>query len=123
MSPAPCYYPDMAKQDDWIRITLRLPRDLHARITAAVGAASLNATIVTSLEERFPVSAEERLRALLDEYDEAMAEDGPNKENLRKLYEWGRQILERELRAKKTRKPLRRLPQHRKQKVEEINDD
>jgi hypothetical protein len=112
----------MAKQDDWTRITLRLPRDLHSRITAAVGAASLNATIVTSLEERFPVSADERLRALLEEYDQAMATDNPNKENLRQLYEWGVQILERGLRAEKQRKSLRRLPQHRT-KAEGVTDD
>ncbi|MBU0643403.1 MAG: hypothetical protein KJ731_08915 [Alphaproteobacteria bacterium] len=112
----------MAKQDDWTRITLRLPRDLHARITAAVGAASLNATIVTSLEERFPVSAEDKLKALLEEYDHAMNEDNPNKENLRQLYDWGVQILERGLRTEKQKKHLQRLPQHRK-KVGEEKDD
>jgi len=122
MLSALCYYILMAKQDDWTRITLRLPRDLHARITAAVGAASLNATIVTSLEERFPVSAEDKLKALLEEYDHAMNEDNPNKENLRQLYDWGVQILERGLRTEKQKKHLQRLPQHRK-KVGEEKDD
>ena len=40
----------MAKQDDWVRMTLRLPQDLHDRLMGALGAKSLNADIVERLE-------------------------------------------------------------------------
>ncbi len=41
----------MAKQDDWARITLRIPTELHQRLTSAAGVKSLNAEIVSRLEE------------------------------------------------------------------------
>lgn len=44
----------MAKQDDWTRITLRLPPDLHQRLSSAAEANSLNAVIVAALEEKYP---------------------------------------------------------------------
>ncbi|MCG7623019.1 hypothetical protein [Epibacterium sp. Ofav1-8] len=91
----------MAKQDDWIRITLRLPRDLHARINAAGGASSLNATIVTALDEQFPASAEDKLKSLLEEYDRLLASDDSHKAELRQLYDWGIEVLERGLKAEK----------------------
>ncbi len=50
----------MAKQDDWQKITLRMPSDLHRRLVDATGANSLNAEIV------------ERLRKSLDG-DDALA--------------------------------------------------
>ncbi|MBS7741421.1 MULTISPECIES: hypothetical protein [unclassified Chelatococcus] len=40
----------MAKQDDYIRITLRLPQDVHRRLIEAAGPRSLNAEIVTRLQ-------------------------------------------------------------------------
>lgn len=43
----------MAKQDDWARITLRLPADLHAKLVAAAATASLNNEIVDRLYESF----------------------------------------------------------------------
>lgn len=43
----------MAKQDDWARITLRLPPELHARLTNEAAAASINAEIVGRLEQSF----------------------------------------------------------------------
>ena len=94
----------MAKQDDWIRITLRLPKDLHARISAAEGPSSLNATIVQALEEQFPSSAEERYQALLLELDDLMESDNPHKDKLAKLYEWGSKVLKREVRAARKQK-------------------
>ncbi|PZP07831.1 MAG: hypothetical protein DI607_13525, partial [Sphingomonas hengshuiensis] len=41
----------MAKQDDYVRITLRLPPDLHRQLTTLAGAASLNAYIVSLLSQ------------------------------------------------------------------------
>lgn len=49
----------MAKQDEFIRITLRLPPALHARLTKIAGAKSLNAEIVSRLEESIRYQAEE----------------------------------------------------------------
>lgn len=46
----------MAKQDDWKRITLRIPPDLYDRIAEAAGAASVNAEIVRRLEESLSLS-------------------------------------------------------------------
>ena len=43
----------MAKQDDWAKITLRLPPDLHRKLAEATGANSLNAEIVQRLDESF----------------------------------------------------------------------
>lgn len=39
----------MAKQDDWIKFTLRIPPELHARLVSVSGAASLNAEIIARL--------------------------------------------------------------------------
>ncbi len=39
----------MAKQDDYVRITLRLPPDLHEALVRKAGANSLNAEIVSLL--------------------------------------------------------------------------
>lgn len=46
----------MAKQDDWVRITLRIPPNLHYDLLQAAGANSLNAEIVTRLEATFKLS-------------------------------------------------------------------
>jgi hypothetical protein len=43
----------MAKQDEFIRITLRLPPELHKKLTEAAGAGSMNAEIVARLEKSF----------------------------------------------------------------------
>lgn len=44
----------MAKQDDFVRITLRLPPELHGELTQAAGAVkSLNAEIIERLEDSF----------------------------------------------------------------------
>lgn len=39
----------MAKQDEWSRITLRLPKELHEQLVDSAGAKSLNAEIVERL--------------------------------------------------------------------------
>ncbi len=39
----------VAKQDEYARITLRLPPDIHAKLIERAGAKSLNAEIVTRL--------------------------------------------------------------------------
>lgn len=44
----------MVNQNNWSRITLRIPPDLHDRLVAASGARSLNAEIVSTLEEKYP---------------------------------------------------------------------
>jgi hypothetical protein len=40
----------LAKQDDWVRITLRLPPELHDRVAKSAGPTSINAEIVHELE-------------------------------------------------------------------------
>jgi len=40
----------MAKQDDYVRITLRIPPDLHAKLVERAGTKSLNAEILERLE-------------------------------------------------------------------------
>lgn len=43
----------MATQDDWHRITLRIPSELHAKIVEAAKLSSVNSEIITRLEESF----------------------------------------------------------------------
>ncbi|WP_234052699.1 MULTISPECIES: Arc family DNA-binding protein [unclassified Xanthobacter] len=43
----------MARQDDFVRITLRLPQELHEKLMAAARVNSLNAEIVRRLEHSF----------------------------------------------------------------------
>ncbi len=43
----------MGKQDDWVRVTLRLPPDLHEKLTRAAEATSLNGEAVLRLEKSF----------------------------------------------------------------------
>lgn len=43
----------MAKQDDYVRYTIRVPADLYARLQEAAGAKSVNAEIVVRLEQSF----------------------------------------------------------------------
>jgi hypothetical protein len=45
----------MAKQDDWVRLTVRMPPELYARLQQAVaeGPNSMNAEVVTRLESTF----------------------------------------------------------------------
>lgn len=45
------------RQADWARITLRLPKDVHGRLVEAAPVASLNATIVTLLDQSLPGAA------------------------------------------------------------------
>lgn len=47
----------MAKQDDFARITLRLPKELHERLLASSGARSLNAEIVDRLTDSYAAEA------------------------------------------------------------------
>lgn len=46
----------MAKQDDYVRYTIRVPRPLYARVekAAAQSERSVNGEIVAALEEQFP---------------------------------------------------------------------
>lgn len=55
----------MAKQDDYIRISLRMPPDLHQKLTERAGPLSLNAFIVTRLTEA--LKADEFLDYVLTE--------------------------------------------------------
>jgi DNA-binding FadR family transcriptional regulator len=43
----------MAKQDDWVRVTLRIPMDLHAKLVHASANSSMNAEILNRLEHSF----------------------------------------------------------------------
>lgn len=47
----------MAKQDDWKRITLRIPPELYDRIAESAGASSVNAAIIHRLNQSFHLSA------------------------------------------------------------------
>jgi len=49
----------MAKQDAYVRITLRLPAELHRSLVEAAGAQSLNAEIVERLEATVKVKFDE----------------------------------------------------------------
>lgn len=70
----------MGKQDDWIRKTVRLPLELHEQLTRAAKSSSINAEIVSRLEDSFRVderrgksaSIEDIIRALqfLDDEDQ-----------------------------------------------------
>ena len=60
----------MAKQDEWKRITLRIPPDLHERLTAAAESASLNAVIIDALDEKYP-----NPQVNLNEYSERLSEE------------------------------------------------
>jgi hypothetical protein len=42
---------EMAKQDDYVRITIRIPAELHADLVKSAGPRSLNAEIVERLSE------------------------------------------------------------------------
>jgi len=45
----------MAKQDDYVRYTIRVPAELYERLQSAAGAKSVNAEIVARLEKSFTV--------------------------------------------------------------------
>lgn len=62
----------MAKQDDWSRITLRLPRDLHEVLVDRAGVKSLNAEIVERLERSLSQPNPERDNAALRELKEGL---------------------------------------------------
>jgi len=71
----------MARQDDYSRITLRLPPELHEKVRKAAGERSLNAEIITRLERTFEEDdtvaghevrledLERRMDEMNDEYD------------------------------------------------------
>lgn len=48
----------MATQDDWHRITLRIPSELHEKLKEAATLSSVNAEIITRLEASFRSEAE-----------------------------------------------------------------
>jgi HicB family len=56
----------MTKTDDWIRITLRLPPRLHARISkaAAISESSLNSKIIDLLSQGLETDLETHLASL-----------------------------------------------------------
>lgn len=69
----------MAKQDDWIRVTVRFPPELHERLNEARGARSFNAEVVSRLETSFEVDLarfqrdREELSALLNRHSQMEA--------------------------------------------------
>ena len=86
----------MAKQDDWVRLTVRLPPDVHARLSdaVAVGANSMNAEIVERLQFSFtiddlgkrPAAAEEQM-ALRTSYEVTRREMENTKRQLAEIAE------------------------------------
>jgi hypothetical protein len=66
----------MAKQDDYVRITIRLPPELHAKLVQSAGPHSLNAEIVNRLKES--ADFDERMANLRDfAYSNASSEAAP----------------------------------------------
>ena len=65
----------MAKQDDWVRITLRVPADLHEQLNEAADAGSMNAEIIERL--RWTFAFEAYGQELGKEQDVALAALGP----------------------------------------------
>jgi hypothetical protein len=59
-----CYEMIMATQDDWKRITLRIPSELHERIVEASRLSSVNAEIITRLERSF--FTEDHWKSIMD---------------------------------------------------------
>ncbi|WP_448953079.1 toxin-antitoxin system HicB family antitoxin [Labrys neptuniae] len=51
----------MAKQDEWARITLRIPPELHAKLMEAAKATSMNAEIISRLEQTFNLRIGDRV--------------------------------------------------------------
>ena len=64
----------MAKQDDFVRYTIRVPADLYARIQEAAGMKSVNAEIVATLEEKYPPPEGPTIDELFDEMDHLILE-------------------------------------------------
>jgi len=70
---APTKFAKAAKQDDFVRITLRLPPDLHEVLVKSAGASSLNAEIVSRIEQSFSSqSLEHRLERFEDNENRLM---------------------------------------------------
>lgn len=69
----------MAKQDDYVRYTIRVPADLYEKVRAAAGDKSVNAEIIARLEASF---AEPQKNAGLGPIIESIA-----REEYRKLSE------------------------------------
>lgn len=49
--PKKKHFPPESARDDWIRMTLRLPPEMHRDIAASAGALSMNAAIVQRLAQ------------------------------------------------------------------------
>lgn len=107
-------------RDNWVRLTLRLPPDLHAQIVRDAGALSLNAAIVQKLTDDHALRGEldllrarlldneKRLMGLLQRQDETRSEIATNEKNEDLLTKIGalvracvREEIEKALRAKK----------------------
>lgn len=62
-------------RDGWVRLTLRLPPNLHAAILKRAGAYSLNSAILQFLQEALLIQDQkEQIRMLLVENEELRAE-------------------------------------------------
>lgn len=57
-------FPPESARDDWVRMTLRLPPELHREIAASAGALSMNAAIVQRLIDSFLVKG---VQGMMDE--------------------------------------------------------
>ena len=74
----------VAKQDDWARITLRIPGALHEQLVAAAGPKSLNAEIVERLQDS--IHRDARDAAYLASY--TPPSDAEIEEQARSYREW-----------------------------------
>lgn len=78
----------MAKQDEFVRYTVRLPRELYERIQAAAGNASVNAEVIKRLEAAF--AHENETQAALKDHEERI--DALERMAIRLQNELGRDI-------------------------------
>ncbi|WP_271896290.1 Arc family DNA-binding protein [Candidatus Phyllobacterium onerii] len=63
----------MAKQDEWTRITLRIPPELHEKLTEAARTSSMNAEIIRRLE--YTIEVDRQNQEIGVEYEERTPEE------------------------------------------------
>lgn len=68
----------MAKQDDYVRYTIRVPANLYAQIQAAAGEKSVNAEIAARLEGSFAPFDATRANEVVFRLVEALRPDAPD---------------------------------------------
>lgn len=87
-------------RDSWVRLTLRLPPDLHAQVVAKAGPVSLNSAIVQLLTAALNMQdAATQTQALLDEVQREHEESNRQLQEKIEAYEKGRERSEKTMRV------------------------